>query len=194
MSNRTKEMMFFILCTCDVFAAKIGKKFEICVRIVSFLVKELYFFLPWTIVRRSLDNGGGVWRGIWLNFVANFNTMRLFALLIVFFSVNIMANGQAMSGPYAVIARDGEFRLTKGGSERDMRAALDAAREGRTDEALAIINAYATTLQRIDGHDAPLCLIQCFDLVRAMHLMREHQRKEWGEMVRRAILPTIDKY
>ncbi len=120
--------------------------------------------------------------------------MRTAILLIVFFCINIMANGQSMSGPYPVIARDGEFRYTKGGSERDMRAALDAAREGRTDTALAIINAYATMLERLEGHDAPLCLIQCYDLVQAMHIMRQYQREEWAAMVRRAILPEIERF
>ena len=32
-----------------------------------------------------------------------------------------------MAGPYAVVARDGEFRASKAGSERDMHAALICA-------------------------------------------------------------------
>ncbi|MBQ8051900.1 MAG: alginate lyase family protein [Bacteroidaceae bacterium] len=99
-----------------------------------------------------------------------------------------------MAGPYAIVARDGQYRNTKGGSERDMRAALDLAKAGRTGEALDIINAYARTLQGFDGHDAPLCTIQGFDLVRAMTLLRDHQTPEWAAMVRRAILPTVDKF
>lgn len=99
-----------------------------------------------------------------------------------------------MAGPYEVIARDGPYRHTKGGSERDMKAALDFAENGNTGEALGIIHAYASTLNRLDGHDAPLCLIQCFDLVRAMNRMREHQTAEWPAMVRRAIIPTIRQF
>ncbi len=101
-----------------------------------------------------------------------------------------------MAGPYEVVARDGEFRDTKGGSERDMRAALDLANAGHTQQASAIINAYATTLQRFDGHDAPLCLIQAFDLVRAMNKLKnaETDTQTWSDMVRRAILPTIDRF
>jgi hypothetical protein len=32
-----------------------------------------------------------------------------------------------MAGPFKVVARDGEFRASKGGSERDMKAAFDLA-------------------------------------------------------------------
>ena len=99
-----------------------------------------------------------------------------------------------MAGPYEVVARDGHFRSSKAGSERDMRAALVCAREGHSAKALEIINAYAATLKGFDGHDAPLCCIQAFDLVRAMTLMRTQAKPEWALMVRRAILPTIDKF
>ena len=99
-----------------------------------------------------------------------------------------------MAGPYAIVARDGQYRASKNGSERDMRAALDLARSGHTDEALHIINAYATTLQGFDGHDAPLCTIQGFDLVRAMTLLRQHQTSEWSAMIRRAILPILERF
>ena len=99
-----------------------------------------------------------------------------------------------MAGPYEVVARDGQFRHSKGGSERDMRAALDLAQRGETSEAVAIINAYANTLQRFDGHDAPLCTIQAFDLLRAMTLMKAQQTPEWSAMIRRAILPTLDQF
>ena len=99
-----------------------------------------------------------------------------------------------MAGPYEVIARDGEYRHTKAGSERDMLAALELARAGEVGQALTIINAYAATLQRLEGHDAPLCAIQCFNMVRAMTLLKEHQTPEWAAMVRRALLPTIDKF
>lgn len=99
-----------------------------------------------------------------------------------------------MAGPYEVVARDGQYRGTKVGSERDMKAAYDFAVKGEADEAVAIINAYAKTLQRFDGHDAPLCTIQGYDLVRAMTLMKAHKTDEWEAMVRRAILPTIDQF
>ncbi len=103
-------------------------------------------------------------------------------------------NNYRMAGPYEVVARDGQFRGTKGGSERDMKAALDFAKANKTEAAVNIINAYARTLQRFDGHDAPLCLIQAYDLVRAMTLMKAHQTDEWSAMVRRAIMPVINKF
>ena len=99
-----------------------------------------------------------------------------------------------MSGPYTVIARDGQYRNTKGGSERDMKAALDFATAGKTDEALHIINAYAKTLTAIDGHDAPLCTIQGFDLVRAMTLLKVHKTDDWERMVRHVWLPVLNKF
>ena len=93
-------------------------------------------------------------------------------LLFIISSVTAQAQEYKMSGPYEVVARDGEFRHTKGGSERDMLAALRFAEEGKYEQATAIINAYAKTLQRLDGHDAPLCLIQGYNLVRAMSLVK----------------------
>ena len=99
-----------------------------------------------------------------------------------------------MAGPYEVIARDGEFRHTKGGSERDMEAAFDMATKGQDSEAVSIINAYASTLQRLDGHDAPLCAIQCFKLVRAMTLMKAHETPEWSAMIQRALVPMMAKF
>lgn len=77
-----------------------------------------------------------------------------------------------MAGPYEVVARDGEYRASKGGSERDMWTAYECAKQGYSDKALEIINAYAQMLQRLDGHDAPLCLIQGYWLCRAMMIMR----------------------
>ena len=99
-----------------------------------------------------------------------------------------------MAGPYEVVARDGEHRATKSGSERDMHTAWDCARTGETDKALEIINAYATTLQRFDGHDAPLCTIQAYWLVRAMTEAKAHQRPEWTAMIQRAILPLMEQF
>ena len=99
-----------------------------------------------------------------------------------------------MVGPYEIVARDGQYRHTKGGSERDMRAAYDLAVAEDEVASVAIINAYAKTLQRFDGHDAPLCTIQAYDLLRAMTLMKHHATPEWAVMVRRAVLPTIDQF
>ncbi len=98
------------------------------------------------------------------------------------------------AGPYEVIARDGQYRSTKVGSERDMKAALTLAQQGDTAQSLLIINAYARVLQRLEGHDAPLCLIQGYDLVQAMTLLQRHQTDAWGSMIRRAFLPTIDAF
>ncbi|MBR3455241.1 MAG: alginate lyase family protein [Bacteroidaceae bacterium] len=110
-----------------------------------------------------------------------------------------------MAGPYEVVARDGQYRSSKGGSERDMKVAFDMAKAGleindnvnaddMTRQALNIVNAYAKTLQRIEGHDAPLCLIQGYNLVRAMTILEQHKTAEWDAMVRRAFLPVIDKF
>ena len=122
-------------------------------------------------------------------------------LMLLVWGVGAQENYK-MSGPYEVVARDGQYARTKGGSERDMRAALDFAKNGRTDEAVHIINAYAQTLQRFDGHDAPLCCIQAYDLVRAMTDIKLKIKNEklkvntqsWDSMIRRAILPTINKF
>ena len=99
-----------------------------------------------------------------------------------------------MAGPYEVVARDGVYGSSKGGSERDMRAALDFAQRGDSAQALGIIHAYAATLQRLDGHDAPLCAIQAFHLVRAMTLLRDRQSPEWAAMIRRALLPMMEQF
>ena len=44
-----------------------------------------------------------------------------------------------LAGPYEVVARDGEYRKSKGGSERDMKAAWDCAQNGQHEKALEII-------------------------------------------------------
>ncbi len=125
--------------------------------------------------------------------------MKKFLIFIMLFCLSFGTTVRAqadyrLAGPYEVVARDGEYRHTKGGSERDMRAALECAQSGHTDKALEIINAYANTLQRLDGHDAPLCAIQCYDLVKAMTLMKEHRTAQWDDMVRRALLPMMEKF
>lgn len=99
-----------------------------------------------------------------------------------------------MAGPYDVIARDGEHRSTKAGSERDMKQAVLFAQQGDTVQACRIINAYASTLRRVEGHDAPLCTIQGYDLVRAMTLMRRYRTGEWDTMIRNVWLPVIERF
>ena len=99
-----------------------------------------------------------------------------------------------LAGPYEVVARDGQFRGSKGGSERDMKAAWDCARNGQHEKALEIINAYADKLLRLDGHDAPLCLIQGYWLCRAMMIEKTHQTPAWEAMLRRAMVPTMDQF
>ena len=106
-----------------------------------------------------------------------------------------------MVGPYEVVARDGQYRSSKGGSERDMKAAWDCARKGQHEKALEIINAYANKLQRLDGHDAPLCLIQGYWLCRAMIIENSltpgpspKERRAWVAMLRRAMVPTMDRF
>ena len=118
----------------------------------------------------------------------------LFMFFLSWLSVESQAQGYKMAGPYEIIARDGEYRHTKGGSERDMFKALELAKKGQTDDALMIINAYATTLQRFTGHDAPLCTIQAYWLVQAMNLLKEKQEPAWAMMIRRAILPVLEKF
>ncbi len=103
-------------------------------------------------------------------------------------------NKYQMAGPYEVVARDGQYAKTKGGSERDMWQAWQSAQQGDTATALQIINAYAQTLQRFDGHDAPLCTIQCYWLLRGMMLIKNHQTPEWTAMVRRSMLPVLEKF
>ena len=106
-----------------------------------------------------------------------------------------------MSGPYEIVARDGKYRGSKYGSERDMNTAWEFAKAGKHDEACRIINAYAEKLQGLDGHDAPLCLIQGYWLCRAMMIEKNltpgpspKERGEWEAMLRRAMVPTMNKF
>ena len=117
-----------------------------------------------------------------------------FLLTILVGSVAHAQSDYQMAGPYEVVARDGQYRSSKAGSERDMFNALQFAKDGKREAALTIINAYAKTLQRFDGHDAPLCAIQAYWLVRAMTLMKDCETPAWSAMVRRAMLPVIDKF
>lgn len=134
--------------------------------------------------------------------------MKKKLLVCISFGLALTLQGLAqttykMAGPYEVVARDGQYRGSKGGSERDMKVALVFAQKGQMADAMTIIDAYAKTLQRFDGHDAPLCTIQAFDLVSAMTLVKSGMKSEafgaprnnaWAAMVRRAILPTLDQF
>ena len=109
-----------------------------------------------------------------------------------------------LSGPYEVVARDGQHAASKQGSERDMKAAWDFAKVGNCEDAARIINAYAERLQRLDGHDAPLCLIQGYWLCRAMMIVKSEKEqgrstmdcdtKAWDAMLKRAMVPTMDRF
>ena len=125
----------------------------------------------------------------------------LFALMLLWAGFAFAQQHYKMAGPYEIVARDGQYAYTKGGSERDMWTAWQFAQQGYTDKALEIINAYALTLQRFDGHDAPLCTIQAYWLVRAMIVLKNSQftihnsqLESWGSMIRRAFLPIIEKF
>ncbi|MBQ7471859.1 MAG: alginate lyase family protein [Prevotella sp.] len=126
----------------------------------------------------------------------------IWCLLLLTIPIISFAQEYKMAGPYEVVARDGQFRGSKGGSERDMKAAWDFAREGKHEEALRIINAYAEKLQCLDGHDAPLCLIQGYWLCRAMMIEKNNvqgsmfngQSEKWEAMLRRAMVPTMEKF
>ncbi|MBQ6658118.1 MAG: alginate lyase family protein [Prevotella sp.] len=118
----------------------------------------------------------------------------IFSFFIVVISNITAQSDYKMAGPYEVVARDGVYRQSKGGSERDMWTAWQCAQKGQNAKALEIINAYANTLQRFDGHDAPLCSIQAYWLVRAMILMKNAQTPAWKDMIRRAMLPVMEKF
>lgn len=118
----------------------------------------------------------------------------LFLMMILWTGSMSAQQDYKMAGPYEVVARDGKYAYTKGGSERDMWTAWQCAQQGHADKALEIINAYAETLQRFDGHDAPLCAIQGYWLVRAMTILQSHATAKWGNMIRRTMLPMIDKF
>lgn len=107
-----------------------------------------------------------------------------------------------LAGPYETVARDGKFARTKGGSENDMSAAYYNAlmyhltgNRSNADKAVQIINAYAATLNSLDGHDAPLCCLQGFMLVNACELMRDEiDNNAVKQMLFRSFVPVIDKF
>lgn len=118
---------------------------------------------------------------------------------------NLSKADYRMAGPYSVIARDGTYARTKGGSERDFCAAfynaLLWALDGDEAHALAaerIVRAYADSLRGVSGHDAPLCCLQGFYLVNAMELLRsrasESEIGRWKAMLQRTFVPVIDAF
>ena len=122
-------------------------------------------------------------------------TRTILFFIMILWTCSISAQKDyKMAGPYEIVARDGTYRSSKGGSERDMWTAWQCAEKGDIDKALEIINAYAATLQRFDGHDAPLCTIQAYWLLKGMVLMKAYQTPEWAAMIRRAILPILEKF
>ena len=122
-------------------------------------------------------------------------TRTILFFIMILWTCSISAQKDyKMAGPYEIVARDGTYRSSKGGSERDMWTAWQCAEKGDIDKALEIINAYAATLQRFDGHDAPLCTIQAYWLLKGMVLMKAYQTLEWAAMIRRAILPILEKF
>lgn len=133
--------------------------------------------------------------------------MKIVLSFLCLFSTSLIAMAQTeykLSGPYEVVARDGQYAASKQGSERDMKAAWDFAKVGNCEDAARIINAYAERLQRLDGHDAPLCLIQGYWLCRAMMIVKSEKEqgrstmdcdtKAWDAMLRRAMVPTMDRF
>ena len=133
--------------------------------------------------------------------------MKIVLSFLYLFSTSLIAMAQTeykLSGPYEVVARDGQYAASKQGSERDMKAAWDFAKVGNCEDAARIINAYAERLQRLDGHDAPLCLIQGYWLCRAMMIVKSEKEqgrstmdcdtKAWDAMLKRAMVPTMDRF
>ena len=133
--------------------------------------------------------------------------MKIVLSFLCLFSTALIAMAQTeykLSGPYEVVARDGQYAASKQGSERDMKAAWDFAKVGNCEDAARIINAYAERLQRLDGHDAPLCLIQGYWLCRAMMIVKSEKEqgrsamdcdtKAWDAMLKRAMVPTMDRF
>ena len=107
-----------------------------------------------------------------------------------------------MAGPYEIIARDGAHRSSKGGSENDFSAAYYNALRYRltgdkanASKAKELIEAYTSTLQGIDGHDAPLCCLQGFFLVNACELMRDEIDNEAvTDMLKNTFLHVINQF
>lgn len=121
-----------------------------------------------------------------------------------------------LRGPFAHIGRDDGYQRTKGPCENDCNAAWmnalmwvatgDVRHAAKTSE---ILRAYADSLQGIHGHDGPLCAgLQGFILVNAAEVMRatkpslpsgealwtDNDTEAFGNMLRRAVLPTLTEF
>lgn len=124
--------------------------------------------------------------------------MKLFFTLLLLVTCTAQAQQYEMVGPYEIVARDGMYRSSKSGWERDMKAAWDFSKKGQSQEARRIINAYSGRLKRIEGHDAPLCLIQGYWLCCAMTNIASYtsakEKEEWNNMLRRAMLPVMHMF
>ena len=88
----------------------------------------------------------------------------LFAMMLLWTGFACAQENYQMAGPYEVVARDGKYAYTKGGSERDMWTAWQLAQRGEGQTAVGIIKGYATALQRCEGHDAPLWTSRAYGL------------------------------
>ena len=69
----------------------------------------------------------------------------LFLMMILWTGSMSAQQDYKMAGPYEVVARDGKYAYTKGGSERDMWTAWQCAQQGHADKALEIINGVTYT-------------------------------------------------
>lgn len=120
-----------------------------------------------------------------------------------------------MQGPFRFISRGGEYGYTKASCEDDFNAAYYNAlmwtitKDRRhADKAMAIIRAYAETLEKIFPVDAPLCAgLQGFILVNATEIMRYTYMQEEHEngwtyedtertetMFRNVFLPVLSEF
>ena len=56
----------------------------------------------------------------------------LFAMMLLWTGFACAQENYQMAGPYEVVARDGKYAYTKGGSERDMWTAWQLAQKGES--------------------------------------------------------------
>lgn len=85
-----------------------------------------------------------------------------------------------VNGPFVHMARDGEYGSVKARGEADCNAAYYNALqwcitrdERHARKAMEILRGYASTIEDISGHDAPLCAgLQGFMLINAAEIMR----------------------
>jgi len=115
-----------------------------------------------------------------------------------------------MSGPFPVIARDGEFRNTKGRMESDFSAAYQNAlmwvltgNEAHARKSLGILTAYAGTLKQIpDTNDAPLLAgLEGFKIAYALEVLRHtypnisaEQVASVNRMLTDVFIPVMERF